>query len=281
MNKFTLIDLINSIFKGVWFVFGKHADYALIIGLSLLSSLSILYLFKWFSNQEKIKYHKRLMLGYILQLRLYQDRLSIIASSVLQILKHNLLYIRYTLPSLVFIVVPVFLACAVLNARCGYEPVKDGERLILQVSLKNSQQEPLLFSSVGCMVSDGISLETPPLRIPSENTVLWRACIRNIEPEDEMFFTIKVGKSVVQKKVLTGSKGDCFSPTLAGFGANSALFYSGEGFIEENSAIGFVSLSVKRNSLPFLFWSLDPLWAYFIITMAFAFLLKNSINVSI
>ena len=88
------------------------------------------------------------MIGYILQLRLYQDRFSIISSSVLQILKHNLLYISYTLPSLLVIVIPVFLACAVISARCGYEPLKDDDRLIVQVGLNDSAQVFLLYNDV-------------------------------------------------------------------------------------------------------------------------------------
>ena len=221
-------------------------------------------------------------MGYILQLRLYQDRLSIIASSVLQILKHNLLYIRYTLPSLAFIVIPVFLVCAVINARCGYEPLKNGDRLIVQVGLNDSQQNPLLYNDVKCIVSDGISLETPPLRIPSQGTVLWRARIlEDTEPGNEEFFTIVVRNKTVHKKVLTESNGDRFSPVLAGFSAKSALLYSGEGFIEKNSPVDFVSLTTKRNFMPFLFWQVDPLLVYFILTMVFAFSLKNSIRVTI
>ena len=282
MDKLVPVDLTDSFFDFVWRVFGNYAEYALIIGLSFLSSLAILYLFKWFSNQEKIKYHKRRIMGYILQLRLYQDRLSIIASSVLQILKHNALYIRYTLPSLMLIVIPVFLVCAVINARCGYEPLKGGERLIVEIGLNSSQQESVLFNDVKCIVSDGISLETLPLRILSQERILWRARMqKDVEKGNDEFIIIAVGNKTVHKKVLTESNGRRFSPILAAFDAKSALLYSGEGFIEKNSPVDFVSLTIERKSLPFLFWKLDPILVYFIITMVFAFSLKNAIKVSI
>ena len=276
MNTFfPILLLTNSFFEVMWKLFGIYADYVLIVGLSLLSAIAILYLFKWFSNQEKIKYHKRCMLGYILQLRLYQDRLSVITASVMQILKHNLLYIRYTLPSLAIIVVPVFLVCATISARCGYEPFKEGERLIVEAGLNELRQDTLLYDDVDCKTSGGILLETPPLRIPSQKMVFWRARIQNAESGKEEFITVVLGDNEVRKKVLTESNGGLFSPVFASFSTKAALLYSGEGFIDPNSLIAYVAVEAKRKSLPFLFWKLDPLLLYFIFTMAFAFSMKK------
>jgi len=73
--------------------------------LAFVSTYCFAY-FKKISNQDKIKYHKDKIVGYILETYLYRDRIGRTLLSQINILKHNLYYLRYMVAPLLVILIP-------------------------------------------------------------------------------------------------------------------------------------------------------------------------------
>jgi len=81
------------------FYFGTYpnARYLFIVLISLISAVIFLLIFKKTSNQIKIKFHKDKIFGNVLEMCLYSDKFGLVLSSILSILKHNILYIKQSI----------------------------------------------------------------------------------------------------------------------------------------------------------------------------------------
>lgn len=277
---------LNRFFDGLWYSSSALGNYFHIVIYSLVSAFVFLLIFKKVSNQKKIIHHKKKIVGYILQMRLYQDKPFIIFSSILKILKHNFLYVQYTLSSLLVIIIPLLIISTQINNRCGYAPLNSNQQFIIEAQLDGAVTPETALSkleAVFCIALPNIIIETMPLRIPKENKILWRARIKYSSKTGEEHIKIgfKEHNSFTTKNVMTsyGKKG--FSPSLAKWSLKTALVSNAEGFLPEESPFSLVSISYKRAAYSFLFWKVDALILYFILTLGFAFALKPLFKVSI
>jgi len=276
----------NSISDWFWYSSSPTGNYISIVIYSLISAFIFLLIFKKISNQSKIRQHKKKIVGYILQIRLYQDRLSVVFFSILYILNHNLLYIRYTLSSLAVILIPLLIISIQINNRAGYKPMSPGQKFIVtsQLDAANiSKNVPDPLEDVACTTSSGIIVETLPLRIPTKNKILWRGRITSKAEDGKEYLKIvfKDNRKVVVKEIATGISGKRLSPRIEKLTLGSALLSNAEGFLPAESPISSISINYQRAAYRFLFWKADALILYFILTLLFAFALKSLIKVSI
>ncbi len=105
------MNFINHIFNFLFDVFFypfRSVDpiYGL-CAIALLSAIIALRIFKYTSNQEGIKRVKARIMGHLLELRLYKDDIRIVISAQINILKYNMVYLRYTLKPLMFMIIPI------------------------------------------------------------------------------------------------------------------------------------------------------------------------------
>ncbi|MCP4694501.1 MAG: hypothetical protein GY859_41110, partial [Desulfobacterales bacterium] len=128
----------NKLSDLFWRSSSAGGDYFHIVLYSLVSAGIFLLIFKICSNQDRIRRHKRKIVGYILQIGLYKDRPRVVFSSALHVLKHNLLYLRCALPSLAILMAPALLVSTQINNRCGYAPLDHGESFIVAVQLDDA-----------------------------------------------------------------------------------------------------------------------------------------------
>ena len=122
-----------------------------------------------------------------------------------------------------------------------------------------------------------------PLRIPKENKILWRGRVDPAAKTNKEYIKLgfKENDNFIIKKVVTASGEKRFSPSLAKWSIESAMVSNAEGFLPKESPISSVSVNYKRAAYSFLFWKVNALVLYFILTFAFAFALKPLFRVSI
>ncbi len=284
MKKTT--EILNGLSDYLWFSSGAVGNYAHIVIYSLISAAICLLIYKRVSNQEKIKLHKKKIFGFILQTRLYQDRLGVVVSSILNILKHNLLYIRYTLSSLLVIMIPLILVSIQVNNRGGYAPLESSRSFIITARMDEavmSESGAGALEKVECKTSAGLALETPPLRIPYENKVLWRARVKlgGKATRESIEIGLKGGRTSAAKEIATGIDGKRFSPDRIKWGQGSALMSNAEDFLPGASPVSMISVDYHRAAYPFLWWEMDALVLFFVLTLLFALVLKPFFKVAI
>jgi hypothetical protein len=276
---------LDQIFDLVSFNFSPNLRYVYIVLSSLISAVIFLLLFKKTSNQKKIRYHKQQIWGHILQMRIYQDKFTLLVSSVFNILKHNLCYLAQMLIPLVVIVIPLLVFTVQINNRCGYSPLKTGQQFIIRVGLDQHATKSFsdLLNTIACNPPPGITLETPPLRIERDGNVFWRARVTG--PAVGSSPSIRIGtpghESLTEKVIVTDYHQKRFSPAKRKWSFWNGLFTHTEGFLPAEAPFTVVAIDYQRAIYPLLFWKVDALLLYFCFTIIFAFAFKRFLRVDI
>lgn len=251
--------------------------------VSFISAIVLLYIFKILSNQDKIKYHKNKIFGHFLEIAIYRDQFSRTMVCQANILKHNLLYLRYFLFPLLIIMPPVLLICMQLDFHLGSEPLKKDHSFIIQAKLDENSNKYLeaTINKLSIRPTDNIIIETQALRSFPESSVFWRA--RIIDQAGDHSIQIQVdGTSYLVEKNIAGSNGEgSFSPDKRKIRSFSDNLFSGEPPIPTDSPFQLIRVNYQPATYPFLAWDFSPIVYYFILTLIFGFLIKPFIKVNI
>ncbi len=260
-----------------WLV-SPFAGLNAIQGLALLSALSaviLLNLFKQLSNQDKIKHHKDKILGHFLEIAIYRDQFHRTTSNLLNVLWHNLLYIRYFLFPILLISIPMGLIGLQIEYRLGYQPLHPGDSFILKIELDNA----VSLNSVAIKAAPGVILETSALRNYQARTIFWRAKITD-HPAQPFIEIISNGVSTRKPLAITPTK-IRFSPIKNRQASITDLLVSSEEAISPSSNIRTIEVTYQPTTLPFFSWRLSPLTYFLILTLGFGICLRPIIKVNI
>lgn len=280
----TAVIFVNHFFDVLWIPLSKTPPYVDIVIISAISALLFLFIFKKVSNQEMIRRYKNKIVGHILQIRLYRDKPLLTLRGILSILGNNLVYLRYTLLPLIVIIIPVLLICVQLNNRLGYSPLGRDKSFIIRGELDKNVVPDVSkgLEKIRCKTSDGIILETPPMRILSEGRIFWRARASSSDDKEE-FFRIRMNgrPGNVKKMVVTSNTKKGFCAKKRKWDMSAFFTANAEDFIPKDSPFCSITVNYDRATYPFLFWNADPIVLYFIFTLIFGFILKTVVKVSL
>ena len=109
-----------------------------IVGLSvvsLLAAIGMLLVFRATSNQPAIAEVKRRIHAGIFEIRLFNDDLRAMFVAQLDILRHNLTYVRLSLAPMLWMFVPLLLLIAQLQFYYGYDGFAPGQSAVVKVRL--------------------------------------------------------------------------------------------------------------------------------------------------
>ena len=274
---------INQVFD-IFFEPLSFLNPILFLGsLALISVIFILYVFKKVSNQGKIKFHKDRIIGYMLEANLYRDHFSQTILSLLNILKHNMLYLRYVITPLLVIIIPMIIIMVQINNRLGYVPLNENEQFIIRVELDKDMVAtvPHIVERINCETSEGIHVETPPLRVASEASIFWRARILDSNGLQYIHLKIEGDEQILEKQIVTNSEIRSFTSQKIKWSLWNSLLYSAEDPIPETFPIKLVSVSYRPARYSFLFLNFDPIMLFFILTLCFGLIIKPLIGVRI
>lgn len=251
--------------------------------VSLVCAYVLLLLFKRLSNQEKIKFHKNKIVGYILEIRLFRDQFSKTIQNQFRILSHNLIYLRYVVTPFLFMMIPVIIVCIQLENHLGYKPLGKSDSFILRAVLdqRNSDNIGQVLNSISIEASAGVQLETMPIRIVDEGSLYFRAKI--IDDDNQQYVTLGIDgkKDIVKKEIRTANLQKGFAPEKCKANSFHYLLCTAENPIPANSRFLSVKINYSKAYYPFFFWEFSPIIYFFILTLIFGFILKPFIKVNI
>lgn len=279
-----ILNLLNHFFDFIWIPLSKTSCYIDFSIFSAISAVIFLFLFKLASNQEKIKQFKNILFAHILEIRLYKDQPSLTLKIIIDILVKNLTYLRYTIVP-IFVILPFVLIISIqLNNRYGYLPIKKGNTFIVRAALNKRLATDIAKNpdKIRCEASKGILIETPPIFVESEASIYWRAKVIGSGNDQQYCRIILDGTSYgVKKKILTKLSKQRFSPERQKYNIEGLLIDSSEDFISKTSPFEAVSINYHRATYPFLFWNMDPIVLYFVLTLILGLVIKPFIKVNI
>src|SRR6266545_3350538 len=143
---------------------GFLGPFWLLCVVSMLAGVLMLLIFRFTSNQAKIKEAKDRMQAHLIEIRLFKDNPRIILSALKNILLYNARYMKHAFKPMLYMILPISLMLIQLDGWFGYRPLQIGESAIVSVTL--SEEGPKLFSTISIEADKGLIVETPPLRIP-------------------------------------------------------------------------------------------------------------------
>ena len=276
------MSIINTIFGKLvgWILFpflGMSPRVGMIV-LSLVTGIFMLFIFRLTSNQKGIKSIKNKIKAHILELRLFQDNLSISLRSQGKILKSNLKYISYTTKPMLIMIIPLILILIQMNLWFGYEPFSPGQKALLKVTLKDSYN-PVDTDITVIPSSTAVVIETLPLRMEEEKEIDWRFSVRE---KGLHHFDIKVGEATVTKIVdATTSRLSKISILKVRKNNIDQIFNPGEAPLPKDSPIRSVELTYSDASMSLFGWHIHWIIVYFALSIIFGFSLKGLFGIEI
>ncbi len=266
----------GKIFEFIFFPFQRMSPWVAMALISFLTSLLMLLFFRLFSNQHGIRTVKNKIKAHLLELRLFKDSLSLSLRAQGNILRYNLKYIGYSAKPLLVMFIPIVLILVQLNLWFGYQALSPGQEIIVKIKLVEGQN-PLAIN-LG-LESSSLDIETPPLRIESENEIDWRIKARENGSHQ---LTLTVNGKKFTKKVIVGQR-PLVKISQAKVRSNfiAELFNPGEVPLSRNLPFKSVEVLYPAKNMNLFGWHIHWLIVYFALSIIFGFAFKGVFKVEI
>jgi len=271
--------VLRALVDGLLFPFRELPPIVGLTFISLLTSILLLIVFKKTSNQKALEAVKRKIHACLFEIRLFNDDFRSIFRAQLEILRHNLTYLRYSTVPMVWTLPPLVLLIAQLQFHYGYESLHVGHPALVKATI-GAAEEGGSKPSIRLEASGpGLEVQEPPIWIPSLREMAWR-----IEPRSKGEYELRIvnGSESVTKSVRVTDGPDSIvrrSPVrVRGF--LDELLYPAEPPLPrgafESIAVGYPEANVDVFGIE-LHWMI----VYFVLSIAFAFLLRRTFKVTI
>lgn len=207
-----LINIVNLMFEPLFIPFaGMRPDYALFI-ITSVTGVAMLYLYKWTSDQTKLKAVRQRLKAHILEIQLYRTDLRIMLRSLYRVFAKNLTYMWLLLPPAILLIALVVLVVVQCYPRFQYRPVAPGEKVLVKAVLREWPSGS--SDAVNLSVPDGVRLDSAPLAIPSLREVDWRV-VPSGAGTHELVFT--AGGEKLERTLVSGVGIEGVSPVRSAF----------------------------------------------------------------
>jgi len=266
----------SRVFDAVMGLFARMGPGWAMVVLSFVTGTVMVAIYRVTSNQRGIHEVKNKIKGHFLELRLFKDDLRTTLRAQRRILRHNLSYMRYALTPMVFMIVPVVLLLVQMHAWFAARPLLPGETTL--VTAKLAHWDAAVARNLSIEVPEGITVETLGIYAPARTEVVWR--IRADAAGIHEIF-IGSGERRFSKTVVAGdtmARVDAVKPQAT---FRAALFEPGERPMPVGSVLESIEVEYQSTNAPFLWWDVNWLVLFFILSICFGFIVKGPLGVEI
>lgn len=279
LNRF-----LGALFGALLFPFASLHPLVGLAVVSLLTAVLMLLLFRATSDQERIAQVKRRLVACIYEVRLFNDDLRAILRAQLELLRHNLTYLRLSLAPMLWTLPLFVLIAAQLEVHYGYHGLAVGDRTVFTVELDpgwSRQVSPEAASgrpAVSLSLPAGLRLETPGVWIRSKNEISWRILA---EREGDLEIEVRAGNATYGKRVSVKGGIARLSPVRVASGLWRQLLHPVEPALPETSPIHSIAVAYAPREIAVLGHEFHWMWVFVVLSLVFAFALKDWFGVTI
>jgi len=271
-----ILSIIGAIFNIALIPFGRLNPIFGFTFISVLSGLLAVVIFKYISNQKKLKRIMKEIKLYFLEIFIYKDNLSQILLSQKKIIINNFAYLKYALLAAIPIMCTILLILSQINLIYSIKPINPEETFTIGVKLTaNKNQNP---DDIKLSLPDQLELITQfGFFLEETNEIEWQLKVLNtglytigikIGDEEEYIKQIVIGKS--KKK---------YSPHLGKDGLLETIFNPIETLIPKEASIEAIDIKYKPLYFKIIF-NMHWLLAFFIIAMGSGLIFRKILKVS-
>lgn len=244
--------------------------------VSLMAGLLMLLVFRYVSDQQRIRKTKNAIKAHVLELWLFRDDPRIMLSSQGQILRLNGRYLKLALKPLLVVIFPMALILVYLEGWFGYRPLRPGEAAI--VSMQVTAGEVGLLQGASLATNDGLSVETPPLRIPPARQVDWRIRAQALGTH---ILQVEVSGQKVEKTLIVSDKLVPVSPRRVLDRFWSKLLNPREMPIPTDSPVEQIQIGYPARSVAIFGWEMHWIGVFFIVSIMSGLVFKGLFRVEL
>jgi len=274
-----LVKILDIVLTGLFDVlvwpFKSLAPIWPILFISFVAGIVMLWIFGKVSNQDAIKRIRDRIRGNLIGVRLFQDDIGVLLRLQGTILIDTLRYMKHSLVPMLIMIVPVLLIMIQLNLRFSVRPLAPGETTVLKVRVRDASA---LRKGIALDASPGFTVETPPVRIPSEREVAWRI---RAGKAGRYAVKVRLGDEVVEKELVVGGGWTSVSPLRTGGGITQNLLYPGEKPLLSSLMIESVTVNYPDLDVTVFGFVIHWLVLFFVLSIAFGFAFKGVLGVEV
>ena len=176
---------------------------------------------------------------------------------------------------LVIMIIPVVLIMTQLNLRFAVQPLDTGEPVLIKALVRDVA---LLDHPIALDVPDGVTVETPPVRIRSTREIAWRV---RVDRPGTHALIVRVGDETVEKQLVGGEGWGPVVQRRTGRGMLDTLLYPGEPPIAAGHGVEAVDIIYPPLEFHLLGIGVDWLIGFFVLSMVFGFAFKGVLGVEV
>jgi uncharacterized membrane protein (DUF106 family) len=247
---------------------------------SIPVSVFALWIFKRFSNQDRIAAVKAKIYGCLFEIRLFNDDIRAIFRAQWEIMGHVLHYQALALKPMLWILPPLVLIMVHLHGFYGFRGLKPGEQALVTVAVSNTDSS--VRPDMELRVPDGVALETPGVWAADLGEMAWR--IRADVPGDYSLVVTNNGAEAVKSLRVTDLTLR-LSPERPDVSFWGQLEWPSEKPLQHETGLHRITLSYPEATVAFLGFEMESQWAwmilFFVLTMIIALALKKPMGVEL
>ena len=275
----TLAQAINATLTSVfdiiyWPLQALDPIWAMVV-ISLVVGLLMVWIFGKISNQDAIKLIRDRIRGNLIGVRLFQNDVRVVLGLQATIMRDTLRFMTHALGPMLVLLVPLVLVMTQLNLRFSARPLRPGEHALVKVQVRDAA---VLRGRVHLEPSDGLTVDTPAVRIPSGREVAWR--IRAGEPGWHSL-VVQIGDESIRKELVVGNGWAAVSELRTGRSLWDILLYPGEPPIPRSLSMETIEVTYPSLNLAIFGWNFHWLVLFLILSIAFGFAFKGVLGVEI
>jgi len=248
-----------------------------IVVVSTLLGIVMAIVFRFTSNQRKLRRVAELCRADILAIKLFKDDPRVMFRSIGQLLRNTGRRLWYSLPPMFVMLIPFAFLLSHLAVWYEYRPLAEGDTAIVELQLSESAWKR--YQEVAPEVPDQLTVETPPLRDLDQKSIFWRIRVNEATPATIHW---QIGPDSVDKEVAVASEPQTLSPVsvrLPGPGWWDRLLHPVEQSLGVDSPLRGITIHHQQRDVPLFGWNV-PWWAtVLIVSMIAALIVKPLVKV--
>lgn len=285
------MSIVNAVFRKIFdLLLLPFAGLPYWVGVTVLGcllSVAMLWVYKKTSNQDLIDKVKARIFAGIFEIRLYNDDLGAIFRAQGTILKNNLRYFGLSLVPLAWMIIPMVLMIGQLNHHYGYEGLAPGAGTLLEVELADGWREHFANLDEDARppaeleTPDGVTAAGPSYWFPARNTLVWKL---GVERHGHYEVAVKLGDGgsgggTYVKSLDATTKIRRRSPVRHAGAFLDQIMLPAEAPLPKDALVHRMEISYPANGITADV--ANRVWLMFLISIVFAFVIKDRMGVKI
>lgn len=266
---------LTAVFDAVCLPFLGLPPIVALAAMSCASGVFLVWLFGRLSDQDGIREVRDRIRGNLIGVRLFRRDVAVVLRLQGRIFRDTLRFLRLAAVPMLILAAPLVLVAAQLHLRFAVRPIEPGATAVVTATVR---EPAALDGPIALVASEGVTVETPPVRIRATREIAWRV---RVEESGRYALRVQVSEETIGKTLVSGAGWGAVPQRRTGEGALATLLHPGESPIPAGHGVETVEVAYPPLDLRVLGLEVDWLIGFLVLTMASGLACKGPLGVEI